>query len=356
MAGSAGDKTEKATPKRKQDERKKGNIFLSQEVVTVATLIATFYTLKIMMPYAVTSIEAGIKHFTDMASTEDTLTYQVLQKHFFELILIYAKSALLPLFVCGLTATLATMAQTKMLFTAKNASFKGSRINPMQGIKKMFSARSLVELFKSILKITVLIYVIYSILKADIEKFPRMMDMSFDASLLETGNIIMAIVIKVSTIFIVLAGADFMYQRWDYEKNLRMSKQEVKDEYKETEGDPQIKGRIRSIQQQSARRRMMQNVPKADVVIRNPTHIAIAIKYDQNANAAPMVVAKGTDNVALKIVKIAEENGVYITENKPLARALYESVELDREIPEQFYRAIAEVLAFVYNLKKKQLK
>lgn len=183
---------------------------------------------------------------------------------------------------------------------------------------------------------------------------PRMMDMTFMGVLSKTGDIIMDIVLKVGLIFVAIAVADYVYQWWQYEKNLRMSKQEIKDEYKQTEGDPQIKAHIKSMQQQRARQRMMQAVPEADVVIRNPTHYAVAIKYNPEKNRAPMVVAKGMDSLALRIIEVAEESGVYITENRPLARALYESVELDAEIPDKFYKPIAEVLAFVYSLKKKE--
>ncbi|NLT64227.1 MAG: flagellar biosynthesis protein FlhB [Clostridiales bacterium] len=351
-----GEKTEKATPKRKQDERKKGNIFLSQEVVTVFTLIATFYVIKMMMPYALKTLEEAIQHYTRIASTEDTLTYNKIRSYYFDSLIVFAKTALIPLFACGLVAILSTMMQTKMLFSPKAFAFKGERINPLQGFKKMFSMRALVELAKSVLKITILLYVIYTILKDEIYLLPRMMDMSFNSALSKTGAVIMEIVVKAGMIFVFLAAADYLYQWWQYEKNLRMTKQEIKDEYKQIEGDPQIKSRIRSIQQQRAKQRMMQNVPNADVVIRNPTHYAVAIKYDQNANRAPVVVAKGADSIALRIVKVAEENGVYVTENKPLARALYESVDLDKEVPERFYRALAEVLAFVYSLKKKELK
>lgn len=351
-----GEKTEKATPKRKQDERKKGNIFLSQEVVTVFTLLATFYVIKMLMPYALETIEAAIKHYTNLAATEDTLTYGSLRSYYYDSMILFAKTALLPLVACGLIATTATMFQTKMLVSSKAFAFKGERLSPIQGFKKMFSMRSFVELLKSILKITVLLYVLYSIIKNELYLLPRMMDMSYMGAMSKTGAIIMQIVTKAGAIFVFLAAADYLYQWWQYEKNLRMTKQEIKDEYKQTEGDPQIKSRIRQIQQQRAKQRMMQNVPKADVVIRNPTHFAIAIKYDQGANRAPVVVAKGVDSLALRIVKVAEENGVYVTENKPLARALYESVDIDKEVPEKFYRAIAEVLAFVYSLKKKELK
>ena len=154
--------------------------------------------------------------------------------------------------------------------------------------------------------------------------------------------------------FVGLAIFDYVYQWWDYEKNLRMSHQELKEEYKQTEGDPQIKGKIRDRQQQMSRQRMMQKVPNADVVIRNPTHYAVAIQYDPEKNSAPVVVAKGADTLALRIVAVAEEHGVYVTENRPLARGLYESVDLDREIPEKFYKTVAEVLAFVYSLRKKE--
>jgi len=352
----AGEKTEKASQKRKQDERKKGNIFLSQEVVTIFTLLVTFYTLKLLMKFIVETLESSIKYFSGLAATMTELTYDNLSDFLINLIIVFAKTAMIPLLVCGLAAIISTMLQTKMLFSSKAFSFKGERINFLKGLKKLFSKRSFVELLKSLLKITVVLYVVYSVIKTEIFLMPRMMDMSFIQAFSKTGAIIMSIVLKASIVFIFLAGADYLYQWWEYEKNLRMSKQEVKDEYKQTEGDPQIKSRIKSMQQQRARRRMMQNVPTADVVIRNPTHFAVAIKYDQELNRAPRVVAKGMDSLALRIVATAEENGVYVMENKPLARGLYESVDLDREIPESFYRAVAEVLAFVYSLKKKELK
>ena len=352
----AGEKTEKATPKRKQDERKKGNVFLSQEVVTIFTLLATFYCLKMLMPSILRTLEESIRHFSRLASSLTELTYGELKEFFINLLIVFAKTAIIPLLVCGLVAIIATMLQTRMLFSAKAFSFKAERINPMKGLKKIFSMRSFVELLKSLLKIVIVLYVIYLVIKSELPLMPNMMDMSFEQSLSKTGTIIMSIVSKAGITFIFLAGADYLYQWWQYEKNLRMSKQEVKDEYKQTEGDPQIKSRVRAIQQQRAKRRMMQSVPTADVVIRNPTHYAVAIKYDQNKNSAPRVIAKGADSLALRIIAVAEENDVYVMENRPLARALYESVDLDKEIPERFYRAVAEALAFVYSLKKKELK
>jgi len=196
--------------------------------------------------------------------------------------------------------------------------------------------------------------IVWNVLSGWIPTLPKMMDMSVEAAINETGNVILNIVQQVSIVFVGLAIFDYVYQWWDYEKNLRMSKQEVKEEYKQTEGDPKIKGQIKDRQQQMSRQRMMQNVPNADVVIRNPTHYAVAIQYDPEKNSAPVVVAKGVDSLALRIVAVAEQHGVYITENKPLARGLYESVDLDREIPEKFYKTVAEVLAFVYSLRKKE--
>lgn len=348
-----GEKTEKATPKRKKDERKKGNVFLSQDVVTVFTLLATFYVIKLIMPFSIESIIECIQHFFDLAGTTEKLTQAGVKNYFFDACILFVKSALIPLLTCCLVATLATLLQTKMLVSFKAAKFKAERISPIKGFKKMFSMRSLVELVKSILKIAILLYIVYSELKDELFVLPRMTDMTFETAMFKTGTIIIDVVIKSSVVFIFLGVGDFLYQRYEYEKNLRMSKQEIKDEYKQTEGDPQIKGHIKQLQQQKAQQRMMQAVPEADVVIKNPTHVAIAIKYDTEANRAPVVVAKGLDSLALRIIATAEENGVYITENIPLAHALYDTVELNSEIPEKYYKPIAEVLAYVYSLKKK---
>ena len=352
----AGEKTEKATPKRKQDERKKGNVFLSQEVVTIMTLMATFYSLKLMMPSIMGTLQECIRHYSSIASSLTELNHEDLNRFMIDLVTVFIKVAVVPLLACGTAAVASTMFQTRLLFSAKAFSFKAERIDPMKGLKKIFSMRSFVELLKSLLKISIVMYMIYSVVKGQLMLMPQMMDQSFGQVMTKTGSIIMSIVTKAGGAFIFLAGADYLYQWWQYEKNLRMSKQEIKDEYKQTEGDPQIKGRIRQIQQQRAKRRMMQNVPKADVVIKNPTHFAVAIKYEQEKSSAPRVIAKGADSLALKIISVAEENNVYVMENIPLARALYEAVELDSEIPERFYRAVAEVLAFVYSLKKKELK
>ena len=181
------------------------------------------------------------------------------------------------------------------------------------------------------------------------------MDESIGATLAFIGDSLMTLVNTVGIIFLVVGVFDYLYQWWDYEKNLRMSKQEIKEEYKQSEGDPQVKGKIKEKQRQMASMRMMQKVPEADVIIRNPTHYAVAIKYDPEKDRAPVVVAKGADHVAFRIIEIGEKNGVHITENRPLARGLYEAVEIDMEIPAKFYQAVASILAVVYKMNKKKM-
>lgn len=352
----AGEKTEKATHKRKLDERKKGNVFLSRDVVLALSLFTSFYAMKFLFPSIISSITESIHDFFSLVPVQHQITDRDIRTFFIKGILVFARTAFPLLMICAVAAVFSTMLQTRMHFSSKAFSFKGERINPLSGFKKMFSVRGMVELLKSLLKIAILAYVVYTGLKDEILLFPRLADLSFLQAMSYTGDIIMDIVLKAGIIFIFLAGGDFLYQWWEYEKNLRMSKQEVKDEYKQMEGDPQIKGRQRSIRQQRARRRMIQSVPGADVVIRNPTHFAVALKYDQNKNRAPVLIAKGADRLALRIIRIAEENGIYVTEDKPLARALFESVELDHEIPDKFFKPVAQVLAFVYTLKKKDLK
>ena len=350
-----GEKTEKATPKRKQDERKKGNVFLSQEFVSIASLLAAFLSFKLLSPLLITTLQESIIDFIAIGAAEDSITFADLRQYFITGCIIFAKAALPLLLVVVTASTVATMAQTRLLFSSKAFAFKGERINPLSGLKKMFSMRSFIELLKSILKISVLLYIIYSVLKDELLRIPRLMEMEPMQAVVFTGSIIYKIALQAGLIFIFVAAGDYLYQWWQYEKNLRMTKQEIKDEYKQIEGDPQVKGHIRSLQQQRARTRMMQNVPNADVIIRNPTHYAIAIQYDPKKHSAPLVVAKGVDSLALRIVAIAEENGVYVTENRPLARALYAEVEVNAEIPGDFYQPVAEVLAFVYNLKKKDI-
>ncbi len=352
----AGEKTEKATPKKRKDERKKGNVFVSKDAVTAVSLIASFYGLKMFAPTILTSIQDLIKRYISIAGTKESFLISDIATTFVDLAVVFLKCAMPLVLIAVAVAIIVTMAQTKMLFTTKAAAPKFNRINPLNGIKKMFSLRAIVELLKSLIKIVVLLYIVYTVLVDEVATLPALIDMNPMTAMMKTGGIIMDVVLKSGIAFIFLAAADYMYQWWDFEKNMKMSKQEIKDEYKQIEGNPQIKGRQRNVQQQRARQRMMQNVPEADVVIRNPTHFAVALKFDRDKDRAPKVIAKGMDQLALRIVQVAEENDVYVTEDRPLARALYDAVEVGEEIPEEFYKAIAKILAFVYNLKEKNKK
>jgi flagellar biosynthetic protein FlhB len=353
---SSGEKTEQATPKRKHDERKKGNVFLSQEIITVATMLVPFIVLKILGSTILGQIKMSLHDFIGLGVSMEEVTVNQLPTLFYKGLAVFAIAVLPVALACALIAIILTLLQTRFLFSAKGFAFKASRMNPLNGIRNLFSLRGVMELIKSILKILLLIVIVWKVLNGWIGQLPKFMDMPVGQAFGNLCDTTFTMVTQISLVFIALAVFDYIFQWWDYNKRLRMTKQEIKEEYKETEGDPQVKGEIRDKQQAMSRKRMMQNVPNADVVIRNPTHVAVAIQYDSEHFNAPIVVAKGLDSLALRIVKVAEEHGVYVTENKPLARGLYSAVEINQEIPEKYYKAVAEVLAFVYQLKKKDFK
>lgn len=348
-----GEKTEKATPKRKQEERKKGNVLISREIGVVFTLLAIFFALQMMMPGIYQRLQASTVDYFSMGARVDAINQATLSNFFLNGCVLFALTALPLLLITTAVDVVITMGQTRMLYSTESIQWKWDRMNPIAGFKRLFSLRSIVELLKAAMKISILGYIIYGEFREALRVLPRLMDMTIVAVAAYTGNLILSIVWKAGAVFVVLAAADYFYQWWDFERKLRMSKQEVKDEYKETEGDPQVRSRQRARRQEAARRRMMSAVPDADVVIRNPTHYAVALKYNPDKNQAPVVVAKGMDHLALRIIRLATEHEVYVMENKPLARSLFEEVDLDQEVPESFYQAIAEVLAFVYNLKER---
>ena len=349
MAEDSGSKTEKATPKKRRDQRKEGNVFQSKDVVTVATLFGSFFILWMMFPYIYESLRAFMVYFIDISGTQSDVDKSMAT----EFALTAAKTMLPLLLVSIVLAVLATGIQTKFLFSGKNLRPKFSRLSPLQGVKKIFSLQNVVELIKSILKVIILASITYFMIKDAMTQVVRTMDMDITVSAVYMLELTMSLIVRRSRVFLAIAGLDFLYQWWEYENNLKMTKQEVKEEYKQTEGNPQIKGRIRNIQTQRARARMMQAVPQADVVIRNPTHFAVALKYDLDHDNAPILLAKGQDELALRIVHVAEENNVAVVENKPLARGLYASTQLNQEIPPEYYGAVAEVLVYVYKMNKK---
>lgn len=352
---SSGDKTEEATPKKRQDARKEGNVPQSKEITIAVTLIVSFYVFKLLYPWMCSYVMSVITETMERIPKINVLNESDAQSLFLDYLIKFGIASLPVLLAVGLVAIIASMAQTKMLVNFKSLKPKFNRMNPLEGIKRLFSLKGFIEVLKSVLKIVILIYIIYICIKNKLEYVPKLIDSPIETSAGFTGNLIFDIVEKVIIAFVVIAVADFFYQRYQYSKNLKMTKQEVKEEYKSTEGDPQIKGKIKQKQREISQRRMMQEVPNADVIIRNPTHFAVAVKYDAEKNAAPVVLAKGQDLVALRIVKIAEENDITIVENVPLARGLYAAVEPGQEIPREFYNPVAEVLAYVYSLKKKEL-
>ncbi|MCI7804923.1 MAG: flagellar biosynthesis protein FlhB [Oscillospiraceae bacterium] len=356
MPDSSEEKTEKATPKKRTDQRKEGNIFQSKEIVIAFSLIVTCFAFRLLFPLIKESLIDSMEAFFTLVGTQKNIGVSDTSKFFIDGCITFAKAAMPMLLIAGVSAIIATIAQTRGLVSFKAIKPKFSRMNPLNGLKNMVSLKGMVELLKSILKIILLFYIIYSSIKSEIVVLPKLIDMSVNEVVGALGRILWGIVTKVTIAYAFVAAFDYLYQRWSYEKNLRMTKQEVKEEYKMTEGDPKVKGQIKQKQQAMSRRRMIQAVPEADVVIRNPTHFAVALKYDSKKSKAPVVIAKGADSLALKIVEIAEQHNIVIMENKPLARALYAEVELDREIPSEFYNPVAEVLAYVYSLKEKDLK
>ncbi|MBA4698874.1 MAG: flagellar biosynthesis protein FlhB [Ruminococcus sp.] len=350
---AADSKTEKATPKKRRDERKEGNIFQSTDVVNIVFVFVSFYALKQLSPYILNTITQFMKRFLELAGSVNELNQNNVGEYGREFLLAAAKTILPFAFICMTVGVIMHGIQTRFLFTAKNFYPKFNRINPIQGIKKLFSLKNATELVKNILKVIVLIVILYNLLKADAETVMRTMDMSVTGSITYMFDMMLTMIIRVSMVFAVIALFDYLFQRWDYERKIRMSKQEVKEEFKQTEGNPEIKGRIRDLQRQRARMRMMQAVPAADVIIRNPTHFAVALSYDTDKNNAPIVVAKGQNELALRIVRIGEEHNVAVIEDKPLARGLYAQTEVNHEIPMEYYGAVAEVLVFVYKMNKK---
>lgn len=350
MAG-AEEKTEKATPKKRRDERKKGNVFMSKDIVLIAGMLGSFLLMRMFFS---SIAENARDYMVKMFSVGPVLEPdQMGQNMAVEFTLTFLKCALPMLLVAIIIPVIATGTQTRFLFATKKLAFKLSNLSPLKGIKKIFSLKNILEVLKSLLKIIILVYILYNILMTDFIEIRKTMDMDLSVSCVYMLNMIYNMVMRIVMVFFVIACLDFMYQKWDFERNMKMTKQEVKEEFKQMEGDPQIKGKIRSIQRQRALSRMMQAVPQADVIIKNPTHFAVALKYDIDKDAAPVVVAKGQDELAKRIIMIGEANGVTVIENKPLARALYASCELNGQIPEEYYGAVAEILVYVFKMNKK---
>lgn len=350
--GQDGEKTEEPTAKKLEDARKKGQVMRSTEVVTAATLLAFFFMLKIFVGFIgnrfMTSFRQTIGFISDYTSEPFTLNTArtIIRGSFWDIIV-----AAFPIMIVGFVVTIVTIVfQVKWKVTAEPLKPKFDKFNPVTGMKRLFSKDKIMDLFKSIAKVVILAYVVYSYLKNQWPLIYKMYSYTLPQAIAVIGDTVINVGIRISALFAVIAMFDLFYQKWKYHQDMMMSKQEVKDEYKNSEGDPKVKSQQKQRMQQASQRRMMQDLPNADVVITNPTHLAVAIKYDKDTNEAPVVVAKGADYLAQKIKDRARENAIEIVENKPLARMLYHNVEIGAEIPPELYQMVAEVLAYVYSL------
>ena len=355
FAGEGGDKTEEPTAKKLNDARSEGQVARSKELISAAGLATLFIVLKLFVGFMGTKfIEAYIKAFSRIDTiVNDGFTIVTAESLLSEAIIsiIYI---CMPVFIFTVVvAIVVVLFQVKWKISGKPLKPKFNKINPINGFKRIFTKDKVVELLLEIIKISLIIYIAYSTLKNEWRTLFILYDMKLEQAILLIGNLILNLGLRISFIFLILGFADLIYQKLKFKKDMRMTKQEVKDEFKNSEGDPLIKNKIKAKMRETSMKRMMQSLPKADVVITNPTHLAAAIQYDKNTSSAPILLAKGADYLAQKIKDIAKENNIEIVENKPLARMLYYNVEVGDEIPPELYQMTAEVLAYVYGLKNK---
>ncbi|MCI8483601.1 MAG: flagellar biosynthesis protein FlhB [Lachnospiraceae bacterium] len=355
--GNGGEKTEPATGKKLQDARNEGQVAKSQELNSAVGLITLFLVLKIFISYI------GENLFRIFAVTynkiPDIIDDSIGGMQLRSAVMVINNTMgiivkiLAPVFVIGFfTSLIINIVQVKWKVTAKPMKPKFSKLNPLNGFKRIFSKDSLFELVKSIAKVMLIIYVAYTAIRDHQNEIFLVYDIPLMQVILLVGSIVIDAGFKISLVYLLVGIGDWIYQKHKFKEDMKMTKQEVKDEYKNTEGNPEIKGRQRSKMREASQRRMMQELPNADVVITNPTHYAVAIRYDASQYSAPIVVAKGEDYLAMKIRETAKEHQIEVVENKPLARMLYANVDVGEEVPPELYQAVAEVLAFVYSLRE----
>ncbi|SNZ09672.1 flagellar biosynthetic protein FlhB [Terribacillus aidingensis] len=348
----AGEKTEKATSKKRQDTRKKGQVAKSQDINTAFLLLLSLGLLALMGGYFKDQFLYLFTHVFDEYLTKD-ITANTVQTLLIEMSISLAKIVGPVMAIAIIAGVVSNFAQFGFLFSPEAIKFDLKKMDPIQGAKRIFSARALVELVKSLLKISLVGAVTFIILWQNMDTVMTMFTKTAENALQFFGRITLYMGFAATVVLLFIAVIDYVYQRFDFEKNIKMSKQDIKDEHKNMEGNPLIRSKIKEKQRQMSMMRMMSEVPKADVVITNPTHFAIAIQYDESKSDTPIVVAKGMDHVAFRIREIAKANNVTMVENKPLARGLYSKVELNQPIKEEFFQAVAEVLAFVYRTERK---
>jgi flagellar biosynthesis protein FlhB len=348
----SGEKTEQATPKKRQEARKKGQVAKSPELPGAFILLFSFMAFMMFggfMKERMFKLLSGTLHDYMLMDVTAANIMPMFNHLLTEMLVLLA-----PIFMIAVVvAVIGNYLQIGFLLSGEGFKMKFSKLNPIEGAKKLFSMKSLVDFLKTLLKLGIIGYLVYSSLWGERENLLVLAEIPLTDLMSHVASLTVALGLKIGIALIVLAIFDYMYQKYEHEKNLKMSKQDIKDEYKKSEGDPQIKGKIKEKQRRMALQRMMQDVPKADVIITNPTHFAVAIKYETGKMDAPRVLAKGTDFVALKIREVAKQNGVITMENRPLARALYDQVEVGQSIPAELFQAVAEVLAYVYKIKGK---
>ncbi len=346
------EKTERATPKKRQEARNKGQVAKSQELPGAFILLFGFFSFIMLGGYYKERLIRMFGLIFEQKLTMEMTTGNILT--LFSDMMMQGFILLAPIFIMTVVvALLGNYLQIGILFTGESLKMNLNKVNPLKGFKQIFSMRSLVEFVKNITKLIVIGYIVYLTIWHERAQIMQLASIPVDQMFSFIASITIKLGIEIGVILVVLAVGDYAYQRFEHEKSLKMSKQDIKDEYKKSEGDPLIKGKIRERQRRMALQRMMQEVPKADVIITNPTHFAIALQYDGSKMEAPTVIAKGMDYVALRIREVAKEHGVITMENKPLARALYERAEIGDTVPADLFQAVAEVLAYVYKIKGK---
>jgi flagellar biosynthetic protein FlhB len=350
MADDAEDKTEEPTDRKLSQAREQGNIPTSQEVKIWASLVGALAIVAMFAPYMAQDVQRLMLPFIEHPHTfpmEQSDVGQLLA----EITVSMIKLMIMPMMLLMVLAIIAAMAQSGLMFLPDKLTMDFTKLSPMKGLTRIFSGRNLVEFVKSVFKVGAIGFVIFLVLKSHMSEYAGLAALELMAVMEYLRHQVLAMIMIVVLLVFALAAADWFYQRWSFNQQMKMTKQEIKDEHKQTEGDPMIKGRLRALRMQRARQRMMAAVPKASVVVTNPTHYAVALQYDQDSMGAPILVAKGVDLIAKRIRDLATENEVPIVENPPLARALYATVDLDEEIPPEHYKTVAEIIGYVMKLK-----
>ncbi len=346
------DKTEKATPKKRSEARKKGQVAKSQDVSSVAVLLAGLSTLCLFGPYMFGRLDSLMEESFVRVKTPVLETGRFLGM-VQDVVGQYIMMVIPVMVAVVVIALLVNVMQVGFMVSPQKLAPELSKISPIKGFGKLFSKQSFMELFKSLAKLAIVGGVAYWTIQGEMDNLHTLGKLEVSGICLYIFKVILKIFIRVCVIMVIVAAIDFAFQKWQFEEQLKMTKQEVKEEHKQSEGDPQVKSRIRRLQMDAAKKRMMQEVPRADVVVTNPVHLAVAVKYDSLVMNAPQVLAKGAELIAEKIKAVAGENDIPVVENKELAQSLYKNVEIGEEVPSDFYQAIAEVLAYVYRLKGK---